>query len=50
MDGFYIPTRYPDSYPDGTPGEHFGKLQSEQALFHARAVVDWIRAALAERG
>ncbi|MCP9915191.1 HEPN domain-containing protein [Cyanobium sp. ATX 6F1] len=50
LDGFYIPTRYPDSYPDGTPGEHFGKLQSEQALFHARAVVDWIRAALAERG
>lgn len=22
LDGFYIPTRYPDSYPDGSPGEH----------------------------
>ncbi len=22
LDGFYIPTRYPDSYPEGTPGEH----------------------------
>ncbi len=32
LDGFYIPTRYPDSYPEGTPGEHFGRLQSEQAL------------------
>lgn len=21
LDGFYIPTRYPDSYPEGTPGE-----------------------------
>ena len=23
LDGFSIPTRYPDSYPDGTPGEHY---------------------------
>jgi len=22
LDGFYIPTRCPDSYPEGTPGEH----------------------------
>ena len=22
LDGFYIPTRYPDSYPERTPGEH----------------------------
>lgn len=49
LDGFYIPTRYPDSYPEGTPGEHFGRLQSEQALAHASAVIHWIGAALAER-
>jgi HEPN domain-containing protein len=49
LDGFYIPTRYPDSYPEGTPGEHFGRLQSEQALLHARAITAWIRAALASR-
>ena len=48
LDGFYIPTRYPDSYPEGTPGEHFGRLQSEQALFHATAIVQWARAALAQ--
>jgi len=22
LDGFSIPTRYPDIYPEGTPGEH----------------------------
>ena len=49
LDGFYIPTRYPDSYPEGTPGEHFGRLQSKQALLHARAITEWIRAALASR-
>lgn len=39
------PTRYPDSYPEGTPGEHFGKMQSEQAHLHAGAVVEWVSAA-----
>lgn len=50
LDRFYIPTRYPDSYPEGTPGEHFGRLQSEQALVHAGAIVSWVRAALASPG
>ena len=49
LDGFPIPTRYPDSYPEGTSGEHFGRLQSEQALLHARAITQWIRTALASR-
>jgi HEPN domain-containing protein len=48
LDGFYIPTRYPDSYPEGTPAEHFGRLQSEQALAHSSDVIHWIGAALAE--
>lgn len=50
LDGYYIPTRYPDSYPEGTPGEHFGRLQSELGLFHAKAITEWIRAALAQPG
>jgi HEPN domain-containing protein len=50
LDGFYIPTRYPDSYPEGTPAEHFGRMQSEQALAHADAIIDWIRTALAGLG
>jgi HEPN domain-containing protein len=49
LDGFYIPTRYPDSYPEGTPGEHFGRLQSEQALLHAGVIATWVGAALAQR-
>jgi hypothetical protein len=32
------------SQPDG-----FGRLQSKQALLHARAITEWIRAALASR-
>ena len=49
LDGFYIPTRYPDSDPEGTPGGHFGRLQSEPAILHAGVVSSWVRAALAQR-
>ncbi|MCT0200809.1 HEPN domain-containing protein [Synechococcus sp. CS-1325] len=47
LDALYIPTRYPDSLPDGAPTDHFGRLQSEDAFRHARSLVDAIRAALA---
>ncbi len=43
----FIPTRYPDSLPDGASTDHFGRLQSEDAFRHARSLVDAIRAALA---
>jgi HEPN domain-containing protein len=47
LDALYIPTRYPDSLPDGAPNDHFGHLQSADALNHARALVDAITAAMA---
>ena len=47
LDALYIPTRYPDSLPDGAPSDHFGHLQSRDALSHARALVVAIAAAMA---
>jgi HEPN domain-containing protein len=47
LDALSIPTRYPDSLPEGAPTDHFGRLQSQDALGYARALVDAIRAALA---
>jgi len=49
LDTFYIPTRYPDSHADGPPFEHYGRLQGEEALRHARDVVTFVDQALAER-
>ena len=48
LDALYIPTRYPDSLPEGAPTDHFGRLQSQDALNHARAVVAAIGVALAQ--
>ena len=47
LDNFYISTRYPNAHPDGAPFEHFGSLQSEQALEHAGAILDFVRSKMA---
>ena len=47
LGALYIPTRYPDSLPDGAPTDHFGRLQSDDAHRHTRSIVDAIAAALA---
>ena len=36
-----------DNLPDAAPADHFGRLQSDDALRHARSIVDAIAAALA---
>lgn len=47
LDALSIPTRYPDSLPEGAPTDHFGRLQSDDAQRHARSILDAIAAALA---
>ena len=39
LDGFYIPTRYANSHADGPPFEHFGSLQSEEAIRYAGEII-----------
>jgi len=48
LDNFYIPTRYPDSHPDGSPFDHYGKLQSEEAIRYASQVIEFINHEMAE--
>jgi len=47
LDTFYIPPRYPNSHPEGAPFEHYGPLQSEEALRFAGAIIDFVRPRLA---
>ncbi len=47
LDAYYIPTRYPNGHPAGPPGEHYGSLQSEEAIRHARAIVEFCRVQMA---
>lgn len=47
LDNFYIPARYPDSHPDGAPFEHYGPLQSKEAIQYAGEIIEFIRAKMA---
>lgn len=47
LDAYYIPARYPNGYPEGAPFEHFGRLQSEEAIGHAEAILEFVRVRMA---
>lgn len=41
LDNFYIPARYPNSHPDGAPFEHYGSVQSEEAIRYASEIIEF---------
>ena len=43
LDNFYVPTRYPNGHPEGAPFEHYGPLQSGEAIRYASEIVDFVR-------
>ena len=47
LDNFYIPSRYPNGHSAGAPFEHYGPLQSEGAIRHAREIIEFARAQMA---
>jgi len=47
LDTFYVPSRYPNSHPEGAPFEHYGTLQSEEAIEHARSILGFVRSQMA---
>ena len=42
LDNFYVPTRYPNGHPAGAPFEHYGPLQSGQAVEYAREILEFV--------
>jgi len=47
LDAYYIPPRYPNSHPEGAPFEHYGPLQSAEAVRYAREILDFVRVRMA---
>ena len=47
LDNFYVPTRYPNGHPEGAPFEHFGPLQSTEAIRHAGEILEFVRRSMA---
>jgi HEPN domain-containing protein len=47
LDNYYIPTRYANGHPQGAPFEHYGVLQSTQALQYASEIIEFVRRQMA---
>ncbi|MDK2897230.1 MAG: hypothetical protein PWP04_1350 [Candidatus Atribacteria bacterium] len=50
LDGYYIPPRYPNGFPEGAPFEHFGFLQAKEAVGYAREILEFVHTQMAEEG
>ncbi|MBI3373919.1 MAG: HEPN domain-containing protein [Betaproteobacteria bacterium] len=50
LDNFYVATRYANGHPSGAPFEHYGPIQSEQAIQYAGEIIDFARAEMARPG
>lgn len=48
LDTFYVPTRYPNGHVEGPAFEHYGELQSEEAIRHAGEIFEYVRSRMAE--
>lgn len=49
LDGFYVPTRYPNSLPDSIPARVFTRGAAEEAVRLAREVVETVQARLGRK-
>jgi HEPN domain-containing protein len=50
LDNFYVATRYANGHVEGAPFEHYGPLQSGEAIRYADEIVEFVRARLADSG
>jgi HEPN domain-containing protein len=48
-DNFYVATRYANSHSEGPPFEHYGPIQSEDAIKYAREILSFVRLQMAEQ-
>lgn len=47
LDSFYVPTQYPNGHPAGAPFEHYGTLQSGEAIRYAGEILEFASSQMA---
>ena len=47
LDNFFLPTRYANGHPEGAPFEHYGPLQSREAIEYASEILELARSEMA---
>ncbi|MBN2450608.1 MAG: HEPN domain-containing protein [Lentisphaeria bacterium] len=47
LDGYYVAARYANGHAEGAPFEHYGRLQSTEAIRYAREIAAFVRSQMA---
>ena len=47
LDAYYVGPRYPNGHPEGSPFEHYGSLQSGEAIRYAGEIIEFVRSQMA---
>lgn len=47
LDAYYVAARYPNGHVEGAPFEHYGELQSKEAIQYAGEILAFARAQMA---
>lgn len=50
LDNHYVATRYANGHPAGAPFEHYGPIQSDQAIEYAGEIIEFARDEMARPG
>jgi HEPN domain-containing protein len=50
LDGYYVPTRYPNSLPDSIPAKVYTKNAAKEAVGLAEEIVESVKAKIGKRG
>jgi HEPN domain-containing protein len=48
LDNYYVATRYANGHVEGLPFEHYGTLQSTEAIAYATEILGFVRTRLAD--
>lgn len=44
LDRYYVPTRYPNVWSEGSPHEYYAEADAKDALTHAGKMLEWVEA------
>ena len=47
LDAYYVAARYANGHTEGPPFEHYGELQSREAIHYAGEILEFVRAQMA---
>lgn len=42
LDKYYVPTRYPNAWTEGTPEEYYTKQDAQKAIKCAETIINWV--------